>query len=103
MLSYMFFFYLFCLSELMNLPVNSPEAKIFEDYGKNVNKSNTTVVAPAGIIYGVLILYDNILFDFIKKQNILSYFLLFNKNTTFICLYFIYVFILIKVKAYSCF
>lgn len=55
----------------MNLPVNSPEAKIFEDYGKNVNKSNTTVVAPAGIIYGVLILYDNILFDFIKKTKYL--------------------------------
>ncbi|KAI3809478.1 hypothetical protein L1987_25454 [Smallanthus sonchifolius] len=35
--------------KLMNLPPNSPEAKIFEDYGKNVKKSNsTTVVTPSG-------------------------------------------------------
>ncbi|KAL8210480.1 hypothetical protein R6Q57_004917 [Mikania cordata] len=33
---------------LMNMPLNSPEAKIFEDYGKNINKSNSTIAAPSG-------------------------------------------------------
>nr|XP_043632331.1 non-specific lipid transfer protein GPI-anchored 6-like [Erigeron canadensis] len=33
---------------LMNLPANSPEAKIFLDYGRNAKTSNTTTVAPSG-------------------------------------------------------
>ncbi|KAK9078566.1 hypothetical protein SSX86_002623 [Deinandra increscens subsp. villosa] len=34
--------------KLMNLTANSPEAKIFEDYGRNVKKSNSTTVTPSG-------------------------------------------------------
>ncbi|KAL7612891.1 non-specific lipid transfer protein GPI-anchored 6 [Lactuca sativa] len=35
--------------KLMKLPPNSPEAKIFEDYGKNAKKNNiTNVASPSG-------------------------------------------------------
>ncbi|KAI7736770.1 hypothetical protein M8C21_012645 [Ambrosia artemisiifolia] len=34
--------------KLMNMPYNSPEAKIFEDYGKNVKNSNSTTTTPSG-------------------------------------------------------
>ncbi|XP_076942406.1 non-specific lipid transfer protein GPI-anchored 6-like [Bidens hawaiensis] len=34
--------------KLMNLPANSPEAKIFEDYGKTIKNSNITTVTPSG-------------------------------------------------------
>ncbi|KAJ0550875.1 putative bifunctional inhibitor/plant lipid transfer protein/seed storage helical [Helianthus annuus] len=34
--------------KLMNMSYNSPEAKIFEDYGKNVKKSDNTTVTPSG-------------------------------------------------------
>ncbi|KAL4576860.1 hypothetical protein LXL04_012960 [Taraxacum kok-saghyz] len=34
--------------KLMNLPPNSPDAKVFEDYGKNAKKNNITNVSQPG-------------------------------------------------------